>query len=302
MREFPLLAYYPVNRAVLDMPLRIKTKHTFEIPDALRGALSSAADFRAFFEWFRDREDLENENLRIYVQNSKEVDKYFDPQLNAVRTAIYRFMPGFSDLTVRRSPLRMEVKKEGQTLRVEQLSDGEKCLIAMVGDIARRLAIANPNALNPLECDGVILIDEIDLHLHPTWQHVVVSRLIETFPNCQFLISTHSPHVITHVAPENLFSLKLIKGELYVEQPRESYGKNVEQILRNNMGLPNSRPDSVAADLDDIYQLIDAGNLETAQKKILELRYGVNGKPGIGNDPELVRSAALMKRKELVAN
>ncbi|MDR2704274.1 MAG: AAA family ATPase [Planctomycetaceae bacterium] len=287
----PLLAYYPVHRAVLDIPLRIKTKHEFGIFDIYEGSLTSAANFRTFFEWYRNREDIENENIKIKLRLS---EKYIDSQLSAVRSAISKFLPHFKDLSVYRSPLRMEVVKDGFKLRVDQLSDGEKCLMAMIGDIARRLAIANPDCENPLESNGIVLIDEIDLHVHPVWQHDIIPQLTATFPNCQFIISTHSPHVLTHVLPEQLFFLQMVNGELKVEHPRESYGKNVEQILRNNMGLQTTRPESVTKELDVIYRLIDLGRLDDAKGKIEDVRLS------IGNDPELVRSSALIKRKEVI--
>jgi len=299
--NIPLLAYYPVNRVVLDIPLRIKTKHVFERVDAYDGSLTSAANFRTFFEWFRDREDTENALLKpILGLSAKELNtldrkKYEDHQLQAVREAIYTFMPGFSDLTVQRSPLRMEVKKDKKILQVDQLSDGEKCLMAMMGDIARRLAIANPKSQNPLkETEGVILIDEIDLHLHPTWQHEVIPRLLKTFPKCQFLISTHSPHVITHVPSESIFALTMQGENIAIEHALESYGKNVERILEDFMEMKTTRPNRVAVDLNTIYTLIDAGKLDNAKKKIEVLR-GI-----LGSDPELTRSAALIKRKELL--
>ena len=78
----------------------------------------------------------------------------------------------------------------------------------MVGDLARRIAIANPALEDPLAGVGVVLIDEVDLHLHPGWQRHVVSALEETFPNCQFLVSTHSPQIVSHVAPERIWILE----------------------------------------------------------------------------------------------
>ena len=68
-------------------------------------------------------------------------------------------------------------------LDVLQLSDGEKCTLALFGDIARRLAIANPSLDDPLQGDGVVLIDELELHMHTSWQRKVISMLKKTFPN-----------------------------------------------------------------------------------------------------------------------
>jgi len=293
--NIPLFVYYPVNRAVLDIPLRIKEKHRFTLLSAHDNALTSGANFRTFFEWFREREDLENEN-RKYRDDLIKPDGYQfpDPQLEAVRGALSHFLPEFSNLTVRRNPLRMEVKKRGQRLFVNQLSDGEKCMIALIGDLARRLAIANPTLENPLLGSGVVLIDEVDLHLHPNWQRWVVPRLLEVFPACQFVISTHSPHVITHVRHECLFLLKQTAEGVVAEKPSESYGKNVDRILEDLMGLETTRPDLVEADLHTVFKSIDEGVLDQARDQIAALR------KTIGNDPDLVRADVLIRRKEII--
>lgn len=82
-----------------------------------------------------------------------------------------------SDLKVKRSPLRMTVKKNGLEMRVDNLSDGEKCTLALFGDLARRIALANPSRSNPLEGEGIVLIDEIELHMHPSWQRKILGAL-----------------------------------------------------------------------------------------------------------------------------
>ncbi len=301
--HLPILAYYPVNRAVIDIPLRIRSKHTFDIFSTYDDSLTSGANFRTFFEWFREREDLENEKKsdfldslieKLYPTIGEEPKKEYDTQLQSVRNALSLFMPGFSDLTVKRSPLRMIVTKNGEELTVNQLSDGEKILMAMIGDLARRLAIANPELSNPLEGEGIVLIDEIDLHLHPKWQRMVVSNLHNVFPNCQFLLSTHSPHVITHVHPENLYLLKLEENNITLIRPTESYGKTVERVLEDLMDLPTTRPDDVSEQIKSIYDSIDNTQYDQAHERIQNLR------KQIGNDPELVRASILIKRKELL--
>ena len=296
--NLPLFVYYPVNRAVLDIPLRIRGKHTFDLLTAYDNALTTGANFRTFFEWFREREDLENE---IKVRNgqpssfeSETAPEIPDPQLAAVRNALYGVLPEFSNLTVRRNPLRMEIEKQGQVLTVNQLSDGEKCLIAMVSDLARRMAIANPAADDPLAGEGIVLIDEIDLHLHPKWQRRIVPKLLEVFPNCQFLVSTHSPHVLTHVKPKNIFLLEWEAGNITAQKPSESYGKNVDRILEDLMGLETTRPTQVSAELHGVYTMIERNHLEEARQEIAHI------KQEIGEDPDLVRAEVLIKRKELI--
>jgi predicted ATP-binding protein involved in virulence len=278
-----ILVYFPVHRVIDDISINAWSDRNFRPEDAFIDAVIAKTNFKEFFEWYRNREDLENEEHKE------------DKQLSTVRNAISIFLDGMKPPKIyRRGPLRMVVEKNGIEFRIQQLSDGEKCLLVMIGDLARRLAIANPLRDNPLEGEGVILIDEIDLHLHTTWQHNIIPRLIKTFSNCQFLISTHSPHVITHVPSDHLFVLQLKNNEVTVEQPRDSYGKNAEQILRNIMELPDSRPDYVAEKLNEIYRLIDEEKLNEAKNTIAALQNEIS------NDTELFRASAIIKRKELI--
>jgi len=302
--NLPIFVYYSVGRAVLDIPLRIRERHSFKLFAAYDHALEkSGITFRSFFEWFREREDLENEN-RKYVNFREQPEDFCfpDPQLEAVRNALQLFLPEFENLTVRRNPLRMEVEKNGKTLTINQLSDGEKCLMAMVGDLARRMAIANVMRENPLDGDGIVLIDEIDLHLHPKWQRMVVPKLIEVFPNCQFIISTHSPNVITHVHPNNLYLLKQSETGMIAERPSESYGKTVDRILEDLMGLTTTRPDKVSTSLHKIYEQISLWQLDEAKKLIAIMKGEIDGDPEllIGSDPDLVKAEVLIKRKEII--
>ena len=293
--NLPLFVYYPVNRAVLDIPLRIRERHQFTLFAAYNEALTSGANFRTFFEWFREREDLENENRKYKDDLLKPDDFQFpDPQLEAVRKALEQFLPEFQNLTVRRKPLRMEIEKSGKRMTVNQLSDGEKCLIALVGDLARRLAIANPVRENSMQGKGIVLIDEIDLHLHPKWQRIIVPTLNRVFPNIQFIISTHSPHVLTHVRPENLFLLALSDQGIESNHPAESYGKNADRVLEDLMGLETTRPDVINRKLIKLYETISEGELKRAAEQVLALRNL------IGEDPELVKASVLIKRREII--
>ena len=283
----PLAVYYPTNRAVFDIPLKIRTKHSFEPITAYDEVLTGEqVDFRRFFEWFREREDLENE-LRLNNTN-----EYRDRELKAVRYAIANLLDGWSNLRVRRSPLRMTVNKEGDELIVNQLSDGEKCLLALAGDLARRLAIANPNPeCNPLEGSGVVLIDEIELHLHPKWQRAIIPNLKKTFPNCQFIITTHSPQVISDLKWVHL--LRSTSEGIAIERV-PSFGKDSNRILETLMGTPE-RQQKIKEDLRELFRLIDKGELGKAR----QFRQNLADKMG-EEDPEFVRADWLIQRKEIL--
>ncbi len=283
----PLAVYYPVNRAVLDIPLRIRKRHQFDRLAAYDQALSGEwSSFRVFFEWFREREDLENE---------RRLDKtrFRDPQLQAVRSATERFLPGFTGLRIRRSPLRMVVKKNREELVVDQLSDGEKCTLAMVGDLARRMAIANPHMNDPLEGEAIVLIDEIDLHLHPAWQRHIIPALTETFPNCQFLLSTHSPQILSHLNRNSIWLLKRTRSGISAKRPEDSYGQEAGRILEDLMDVP-ARPQKIKDKLTKLFLAIEQGKLKKAERLLNE----VQGE--IGVDPDLVKADVLIRRKEVL--
>jgi predicted ATP-binding protein involved in virulence len=140
---------------------------------------------------------------------------------------------GFSGVKVRRAPkMRMVVVKGGEEFNVLQLSDGERNMLALLGDLSRRLSVLNPELANPNEGAGVVLIDEIDLHLHPGWQREVVANLEKTFPNCQFIISTHSPQVVGELLPESVKRLR--EGKLLAPVSR-SYGLSSGEVLEELM-------------------------------------------------------------------
>ena len=164
--DIPIFANYGTNRLVLDIPLRIRTHHIFDIYSSLEKAIENKIDFRTFFEWYRNQEDYENEK-KIEMSDLD----YKDKSLEAVRIAISSMLDECSNLRVVRKPrLEMKIDKGAISVNVTQMSDGEKCTMALFGDLARRLTLANPNKSNPLLGEGVVLIDEIELHMHPAWQ------------------------------------------------------------------------------------------------------------------------------------
>ncbi|MEH2209324.1 MULTISPECIES: AAA family ATPase [unclassified Nostoc] len=288
--NIPVLVYYSTNRAVLDIPLKIRTKHSFEQIDVYENALTGVgSEFRIFFEWFKKQEDLENE-LRLEGNSS-----YRDRQLESVRQAISSLIPSFSNLRVRRSPLmRMTVQKQGKELIVNQLSDGEKCLLAMVGDLARRLAIANPSLPDALQGSGVVLIDEIELHLHPKWQREIIPALTRTFPNCQFIVTTHSPQVISQVKPKGIFILEKKDEGVVAKRPESSFGRDSNRILEDLMGVPE-RPKEIKESLLELFRLIDAGNIEGARRLRQQLANEIGA-----DEPEFVKADVLIRRKEIL--
>jgi predicted ATP-binding protein involved in virulence len=286
--SIPIVVYDPADRRVSAIPLGVPEDYNFHQLTAYAEAVSARIEYKTFFDWYRTREDFENERLRADPSHR-------DKQLEAVRNAIYKFLPGFSDLRIRRSPLLgMMVKKFGNELNVHQLSDGEKCLLAMVGDVARRLAIANPRLDDPLAGEGVVLIDEIDLHLHPGWQRKVIPGLERAFPNCQFIVATHSPQVLSSAKDATVYLLMVLNGLIKAKKLPGPYGKDTNTILEELMDV-EERPSEIKERILDYFDRIESGELVEAE----QLRQGLAMDIG-EDDPDLVRGEVMTRRKEIL--
>ncbi|HEY9796874.1 MAG TPA: AAA family ATPase, partial [Leptolyngbyaceae cyanobacterium] len=218
--NLPLAVYYPVNREFLkSSSLPANNRQQLSQTNAYNQAIPAGQiDFNSFFQWFWGLEDVENEERR-------DDPDHRNHQLEAVRQAISSLLgDNVSNLRVRRNPLRMTMTKQSQELNIHQLSDGETGLLVLAADLARRLAITNPGLADPLQGSGVVLIDEIELHLHPAWQRKVIPALKRMFPNCQFIITTHSPQVISEVKPDGIYILERTDEGIVARRPESSYG------------------------------------------------------------------------------
>lgn len=170
---------------------------------------------------------------------------------------------------------------------VSQMSDGYRNMLCMVADIAYRMALLNPQLLEHVleETSGVVLIDEVDLHLHPAWQRHIIATLRELFPKVQFIVSTHSPNVINSVKREQIIILENGAAEP-VNVP--TYGKDVNAILGTVMDVPE-RPDDVQSIIDTFHRHLSHSEFDTARDMLRELTR-VLGE----NDPEVVSAATAL--------
>ena len=162
----------------------------------------------------------------------------------------------------------------GQVKAFEDLSDGERGVVLLFADIVRRVALLNPHLGDraALETDGVVLIDEVDAHLHPAWQQKIVPGLNKAFPKIQFTVSTHSPFVVGEVKPSSLFILT----EKGIQQPLQSYGLNNDEI---NLQLfqTTGQNKEVREKVEQIQSLIEADKFKDAQEGIESLEKLLNG-------------------------
>lgn len=217
--NLPVVVYYKAQLSY-DIKLKVEKKiiSRFKQLNAYRNAATDKSfSFSNFTVWFKEQEDIENEVRLREDPNFKLRD------LSLVRDAVSNFLnclipsdkeATYSELSViRAKPLssadfnfnigtegELFIKKSGRFIKLEQLSDGEKKIILMVADIASRIAQLNPTLEEPLiNANGVVMIDEIEQHLHPAWQRKLIYALITTFPKIQWFFTTHSETIIVSI-------------------------------------------------------------------------------------------------------
>ena len=227
-----------------------------------------------FAAWMRVQQALSNE--RPSVKRT----------LAFLEDAVKRFLPGYENLHLNEEDDRiLLIDRNTATLPVRQLSDGERGLLALVLDLARRLSLANPEMDDPItEAEAVVLIDEIDLHLHPSWQRQVVHNLVDTFPKCQFIATTHSPQIVGEVRSDHIHIL----ADGLVYSPPHSFGVDSSRVLEEVMGT-DPRTQDVHKLLTRIGHEIDEDRFEQARCSLSSL-IEILGE----NDPEVVRFRTLL--------
>ncbi|GGN62614.1 ATP-binding protein [Novosphingobium indicum] len=274
-KSAPLVMHFSTRRSML-------TERDIE------GSKTVAAKYPAYFNALRNSMlSIVQTAERMRAQRVQAAEH--PPARRAVELleeAVSTFLPQFSNLRPsEEGPPRILIDYDGATLDIRQLSDGERSVLVLILDIARRLTQANPTLDDPMrEAEAVILIDEIDLHLHPQWQRKIVGDLTRTFPNCQFIATTHSPQVIGEVAHEQI---QMIDGD-NVFVPSHSFGVDSSRVLEE---LMNTAPRNARVEerLASIARLIDAENTKDAREALTKLAEEIGE-----SDPEVVRAKLLL--------
>lgn len=294
----PVVAYYGTGRGQIKAPERKRDfKKAFTRWDAYTGALDASANFRQFIEWFdlmEDEERREKESRRDWDYKSK--------PLESVRKALTTFVGDkFSNPRMMIHPLRFIMDEsigedKIRQLRIEQLSDGYKIVTAMVADIASRMAEANPDMDDPLQSNGIVLIDEVDLHLHPKWQRTIIGSLTKTFPNIQFIVSTHSP-IILSGATNDAQVIMLREDSIIDTDAKEYETYDISQLLLSELfGLKSSRSpqwDRLLSEQSDLLKKNDRSLEENARLKVLDK---LLSQLSFGDSIEQIKSRELLYR------
>ena len=206
--------------------------------------------------------------------------------LDAFEIVVSRFLPGYSNLRPHHTEEhQLLIDRDETTVAVTKMSSGERGVLALVLDLTRRLVQANPELKDPVaESEAVVLIDELELHLHPKWQRQIVRKLETTFPRCQFIATTHSPQVIGELAHDRI--QVMVDGGVY--SPTHSFGVDSSRVLEEIMDtLPRNQ---------EVEEL-----LAHVSREIGRQRYGMAraalaqlvGRLG-ENDPEVTRIRTLL--------
>lgn len=242
--NLPILVYYGAKRIAGKNEDGIFSQK--DKKNIYKNAFAPQIDFSTSAAWFINKR-LEETNEAVEQGNLD----FRMPDITAVRKAVAKALSGidnvaddFNEPFVKQTPPRIFITRKSAPdvpLSVEQLSDGYRVMLALVMDLARRMAAANENVKWPegqtvLHSPAVVLIDEVEKHLHPGWQQTVLPKLMGIFPNAQFIVTTHSPQVLSSISGKHV---RVLKGEkVYgLADVDETEGAESSRVLRNVLGI-----------------------------------------------------------------
>ncbi len=297
----PVFAYYRATRRMGGTPdLGDIFKQDLSRDKAFVNALDAATNFTAMCQWFYLRENAE---LRAKSSSHPDSDSEF-ADIRAVRKALSIMVEGLERVYFDGTPPRLMVdlrlaRNEIQTLELAQLSDGYRNLLAIALDFARRLAQANPNWSNPLEAPGILLIDEVELHLHPRWQQIVIPSLRAAFPNTQLIVTTHSPAVLSTVRREHLHLLSADHQFESLPEDVGTFGADTSRVLAEVFGT-HARPPKIetVAKLNAYLGLVESRQHTSADA--VALRSELESALG-RSDPDLQRADLRIRQIEVLS-
>jgi predicted ATP-binding protein involved in virulence len=284
----PVLAYYGAGRAWLPSNARVPKASTN----------GPARRWAAFYDCFNERirfAELQKWFSRETTERGNRSGRW-RPGFEAVRRAILRCVPDANDVwfDVDRDQIVLSIGGNAQPF--DNLSAGQRMMLALSADLAIKAVTQNAFLLPPddlgsselprvlKETPGVVLIDELDVHLHPKWQRRVATDLKEAFPGIQFGCTSHSPQVIGELQPEEI---RLLDGG-QVTTPQRSFGIDSSRILEELMDA-TPRDESVALLLSRLFKLIDQEEFAGARRLLPEAEAKLGP-----DDPELARARTLM--------
>ena len=271
----PLISYYGTGRLYAQKKEKknIKSLTEFKRQVGYVDCMAAESNEKLMLNWFQIQtlKSLQEQQRTGKVEKSlllktveKAICKCFE-RISGSKNASIIF-----DLDTHRLVLNFESADGSlQKFAMDEMSDGYKNTLSMIGDIAYRMAVLNPMLGDKVleETSGVIVIDEIDLHLHPQWQQTIIIDLNTIFPKIQFIVSSHAPAVINSVAKEQIRILD--NGEIYMPAA-QTYGRDANSILREVMKV-SERPMDIKQRMNLFYSYMDENNYQEADKILTEI-------------------------------
>lgn len=247
--ELPMLGYYGTGRLWSQKKLAGKSdkvdQASFSRTWAYRDCLAPSSSYKDFSQWytrvFKALRDAQIRNLEKRLGPNAEVADDLLAPVRAVQRAIDVILEPHTgwhwlEYSAEHDDLILEHPDQGK-LKVSQLSDGIRNMLALVGDIAYRCYKLNTHHGDKaaLLTHGIVMIDEVDMHLHPEWQQTVLPDLQKAFPNIQFIVTTHSPQVLSSI---DAHCIRRLDWELDEESGRKRMVVN--KIYQQTMGVASS--------------------------------------------------------------
>lgn len=261
--SWPVMTFYGVNRGLNQIRLEKSTAKEFDSHLDLYTSLRVGSEWKTLFTWYYSKF---NEESRMRAHISQD---YRDEKLAAVNNCLVETFTGYGRLQIEPKSAKVVIEKEGELFDFKQLSDGEKCYIALVMDITRRLSEAC--VADVKEAENVFLIDEVDLHLHPQWQLTVIDKLRRSFPKCQFFLTTHSSLILSGLEKEDGSQLVALKNGRKREISSSPYGDSGDYILTRFFDLRRTRNERVQNIIDEI-----ASELSKAKPDLGKIEFDLN--------------------------
>lgn len=271
----PLISYYGTGRlwGLKKITLNKKQHETSRLSGYI-DCLDPLSSYKSFESWYVDIclaelelkiEEIEKNNLDISNNEFTSIRKSIQQAVNH----IVEKNTGWKDIVYKKRAETIVAQNEtfGE-LSLMQLSDGIRNMIGLVADIAYRAVKLNPHLENaPKQTPGIVLIDEVDMHLHPKWQQTVLTDLTKAFPNIQFIVTTHSPQVLSTVKKEQI----RILGDNVVSTPStHSFGEDSSVLLAELMNVSPLPPLEIVEKRKEYQRLIEDREYESPRAKQLQ--------------------------------
>ncbi|SKA43937.1 AAA family ATPase [Photobacterium toruni] len=304
--NLPVIACYGTNRlwnqsfdTSNDMPKLGKMSRL----EGYRDWDKPSSGYKTFANW------LYQETMASFEQSMKQQQQRMsgnlvsgnvhEAHLNALQKAINAVLEpsGWSNVHYSATEKQVVATHEVQgNVPISLLSDGVRNMIGMVADIARRAIQLNPHQGDHviLEAHGIVLIDEVDMHLHPQWQRHILGGLQKAFPNIQFIVTTHSPLVISDIKNVHV---NLLDNPEKASQVPDLYGQDANSVLLEIMDT-DIRNAEVNEKLGDVLDAIHNSKNTKDIAKAKELLVVLDGDLPVSN-LELSKAKLLLRKKEL---